>query len=110
MDLFYSAGSEIVRGAVQLVYFKQYLLKLDIQSRKFVINACIDFINSSKRYDDETKALKHWFEQFAIITEDEDNALRKEETKSHARWDTLFELKNNECLRALVLVTYPLMK
>jgi len=108
---YYSVSSEHLRNAVRIVDIKRYLLSLDIQSRKFILNACIDYINTSPHENDtQAMALKQWFADFAIITEDEDKILRKEETKSHARWNALFELKDSDCLLAIVFIIFPLLK
>jgi len=111
MYTYHSGAADVLRNTMRIAYMKQYFLKLDIQSRKFVINACIEFIDSVPHEDDqETNALKNWFLQFSIITEDGDTAMRKGETKSHLTWDTLFDLKNNLCLHVLGMVIYSTMK
>ena len=107
----YSAAAEDLRYALRIVDIKRYLLKLDLQSRKFILNSCIDYINSSPHENDaQTVALKQWFADFAIITEDEDANLRKEETKSCARWNALFDLKDSECLSAIAFIIFPMIK
>lgn len=107
----YSVAAEELRCALRVIDIKRYLLTLDLQSRRFILSACIDYINSSPHENDtQTTALKQWFADFAIITEDEDKILRKEETKSHTRWNALFDMKDSDCLRTIAFIMFPMIK
>ena len=98
-----------LRTTIQFVTVKQFLLSIDVPTRKLVLNACIDFINAHPDPNEESEAVKNWFVQFSLITDDKP-FWRKQSSKSLALWDAFFNLRTNLCMLGVVKSIQPFMR
>lgn len=71
-----------IRRIATAIKFKEYLLNRDIQSRRIVIDLCIQGLGL-------TNPIKAWFQNLRMINEHIDTKERKEQIKADAFWDDL---------------------
>ncbi len=93
--------------AVALVNFKRNLLSLDLQSRKFLLQRCVEYIQSESPEEyPERNTLLTWFDKCITLTEvDIQTDLRKSEIKSPEFWNVIFELHNSPILWNIITHT-----
>ena len=79
--------------ASRVVQFKQTLLLMDLQSRRFLLERCIDYIQQqcANEYP-ERDTLLTWFDKCLTLSEyDLQNDMRKQELRSPEFWTVIFE-------------------
>lgn len=103
--MFSEAEINLIKAA-RVVRFKKYILSLDIPSRLFVLEACSRFLDSFAPSEPNLPALKQWFSEFTIITEDDDKPMRKSESTSRAIWDKLSDIADSVILNRIFDFVY----
>ncbi len=83
---------------VALIKFKRIILQLDLQSRRVLLDKCIDYVGET------SVPLRTWFEKARLLSDyDTQNDLRKNELRSSEFWEELFAM-NAEDVLAEILV------
>lgn len=90
--------------ASRVVQFKQKVLFLDLQSRRFLLERCIEYIQaqSSEKFP-ERDTLLTWFTKCLQLSEfDVQNDLRKTELRSSEFWNEIFECYQSPILYSII--------
>lgn len=88
----------------RIVQFKQKMLLLDLQSRRFLLERCIDYIQvQSADEHPERDTLLTWFDKCLTLSEfDIQNEMRKAELRSPEFWNVIFECYQSHILHNII--------
>lgn len=82
-----------IRRIATAIKFKEYLLNRDVQSRRIVIDYCIEKLGL-------TTPIRNWFQNLRMINDQIDAKDRKEQIKADAFWDSfILEHSKHESFR-----------
>lgn len=85
-----------IHHAVDVVKFKKCILLMDLQSRRFLLERCLAYIETQLTEGDAGANVLHkWFKQCSILSEADnpiENKLRKDEISSPDFWKPIFDL------------------
>ena len=88
--------------AVSLVNFKRNLLNLDLQSRRFFLERCIEFIQSESDQNSDRNTLLTWFDRCLTLAKTDP---LDTEVKTPEFWSVIFELHASPILSNIVMNT-----
>lgn len=82
----------VLRGIRLAIQFKGFILQLDIQSRRFVLDYCKRWFGLELQKDpsDKNKNLFNWFQTAYNIYLNDDESSRKEQITNSHMWDDLY--------------------
>lgn len=69
------------------IRFKEYLLQRDLQSRRVILGACIEWINTWTQDDPQHIVYLDWFQHFSELNELRDSWDRRLRLRFDAYWD-----------------------
>lgn len=82
----------ILRGIRLAIQFKSFLLSLDLQSRRFILDYCMRWFQYEiqKEHSDVNNQLLMWFQNaYNIYLNDDEHSKKSQITNSHI-WDDLY--------------------
>lgn len=95
---------DLLNRAHRVVQFKQKMLALDLQSRRFLLERCIEYIQSQSTEEfPERDTLLTWFDKCLTLSEfDVQNDMRKAELRSPEFWNVIFECYKSPILYNII--------
>ena len=101
-----------IHHAVNVVKFKKCILLMDLQSRRFLLERCLAYIEPQLGEEDVGGYILHkWFKQCIVLSETDtpaENKLRKDEISSSFFWKPIFDLYMHPMLKKIMHHVLPL--
>jgi hypothetical protein len=83
---------------IAVIRFKRCLLALDLQSRRALLDKCIEYAGEN------STQLRGWFEKARLLSDyDTQDTLRKNELRSSEFWEELFAMNTEDVLRSILM-------
>ncbi len=106
MSIGYSPVEIELRWVSDFIRFKQVILKMDIPSRKLVLEKCIQLIESNPD-DPYFDVVQSWFNDFLNMSQGDEKRTRKAMLKDYAFWDRIHKALSSLTLKRIIHAVTP---